>query len=94
VVKKPYIIQKSGGAIKSWLKDVETSIEMPGKNGKHIQLDHITFEKIHPFIDGNGRIGRIFMNWQRKKAGLPILVIKEAEKQKYYDWFTNTLKGD
>jgi len=48
---------------------------------------HIRFETIHPFIDGNGRTGRLLMNWQRVKAGLPVLVIKEKEKQEYYKWF-------
>ena len=48
---------------------------------------HIRYEKIHPFIDGNGRTGRIFMNWERLKVGLPILIIKESEKEKYYRWF-------
>ena len=48
---------------------------------------HIAFEKIHPFVDGNGRVGRIFMNWQRVKKGMDILVIKEKEKQDYYKWF-------
>lgn len=49
---------------------------------------HIVYEKIHPFVDGNGRTGRIFMNWQRiKRLGLPLLTIKNAEKQDYYDWF-------
>ena len=52
-----------------------------------IKNDHILFEAIHPFIDGNGRTGRIFMNWQRIKSGLPILVIKNDEKEKYYKWF-------
>ena len=49
--------------------------------------DHVAFESIHPFIDGNGRMGRMLMNWQRVRAGAPILVIKEAEKQEYYKWF-------
>jgi Fic family protein len=48
---------------------------------------HIQYEKIHPFVDGNGRTGRIFMNWWRVKNGLPILVIKEGERQEYYKWF-------
>lgn len=50
---------------------------------------HITYERIHPFIDGNGRTGRMFMNWTRlKRCELPILVIHEGEEQKeYYTWF-------
>lgn len=49
--------------------------------------DHIAFENIHPFIDGNGRMGRILLNWQRVKADLPILIIRESERQEYYSWF-------
>lgn len=48
---------------------------------------HVMYEGIHPFIDGNGRTGRMFMNWQRVKNGLPMLVIKNSEKQDYYKWF-------
>jgi Fic family protein len=48
---------------------------------------HINYETIHPFVDGNGRTGRMFMNWHCKKLGLPYLVILEKEKRKYYDWF-------
>lgn len=55
---------------------------------KQIEQSHIIFEKIHPFEDGNGRTGRILMNLQRIKAGLPILVIKEKSKFEYYKWFT------
>jgi Fic family protein len=52
------------------------------------QLAHIRFESIHPFVDGNGRMGRILMNWQRLKEGLPILIIHEGkEQQDYYKWF-------
>lgn len=49
---------------------------------------HIDYEHIHPFRDGNGRSGRIIMNWQRKLFGLPILVIREGwEQYQYYGWF-------
>ncbi len=49
---------------------------------------HISFEGVHPFRDGNGRTGRIIMNWQRIKQGLPILIIHEGEEQQeYYGWF-------
>ncbi len=49
---------------------------------------HIAFEAVHPFRDGNGRAGRIIMNWQRIKQRLPILIIHEGEEQQeYYGWF-------
>ena len=51
---------------------------------------HIQYENIHPFVDGNGRTGRMFMNWWRLQRDLPILVIKESEKQDYYKWFSST----
>ena len=55
---------------------------------KITKAHHIEYEKIHPFIDGNGRTGRLFMNWERHKIGMPILVIHEGgEQQAYYKWF-------
>jgi Fic family protein len=54
-----------------------------------IKTQHIRFEEIHPFIDGNGRMGRILMNWQRDKLGLPILVLTEKDKDEYFKWFDN-----
>jgi Fic family protein len=55
---------------------------------------HINFEKIHPFVDGNGRIGRMIMNWQRLQEGLPILIIHEGPEQKeYYQWFREVDNG-
>lgn len=52
-----------------------------------IRNDHVAYETIHPFFDGNGRTGRIFYNWERKRCNLPIEVIWEKEKNKYYEWF-------
>ena len=54
-----------------------------------IKQAHIVFEKIHPFEDGNGRIGRLIMCIQRVKANLPIEIIYEKDKHKYYEWFSN-----
>lgn len=49
---------------------------------------HVAFENIHPFEDGNGRVGRIIYNWHRLKLGLPLHIIHEGEEQnKYYEWF-------
>jgi len=55
---------------------------------KNWKEHHIEFEKIHPFIDGNGRTGRMLMNWERLKVGLPLLIIHEGNEQfDYYKWF-------
>lgn len=58
------------------------------------KLSHIQFEKIHPFIDGNGRVGRMLMNWQHVKSGKPILIIKQKDRYKYYEWFRENKTSD
>ena len=47
---------------------------------------HATFEKIHPFSDGNGRVGRLLMLAQALQAGfMPPIVLKER-KYAYYKY--------
>ena len=54
---------------------------------------HLQFESIHPFIDGNGRTGRLLMNLQLIKSGLPAINIKFADRRKYYDAFDEYAKS-
>lgn len=48
---------------------------------------HLDFETIHPFIDGNGRIGRVLINLQFRQFGFPPVIIRDKEKKEYYDAF-------
>ena len=48
---------------------------------------HLAFETIHPFCDGNGRIGRVLMNMQLLRLGFPTIIIRDKEKGKYYSSF-------
>ena len=88
---EPY--QLVPGLIDVWCKTVNDG----GRKifGKFIKMDwkdlHVWYEEIHPFADGNGRTGRMFMNWHRLKVGLPLLIIHKGEEQfSYYEWFKET----
>ena len=48
---------------------------------------HLDFETIHPFCDGNGLLGRVVINFQLIQVGLPGLILRNAEKERYYQAF-------
>lgn len=48
---------------------------------------HLNFEIIHPFCDGNGRIGRVIINYQLGRFGFPNIIIRDKEKKTYYQAF-------
>lgn len=50
-------------------------------------LAHIRFEKIHPFIDGNGRIGRIIWIWHCIHTGKPYPEFSHEDRNDYYELF-------
>lgn len=77
----PYLIeQKMHDLLVDFKKDKRNIAEK-------LALFHINFEGIHPFIDGNGRTGRLLVNLELMKAGYPPIDIKFTDRKRYYDAF-------
>jgi len=67
------------------LIDEVNDVKITPKNAlKVVSFFHCRFESIHPFADGNGRVGRNLLNYILMSNNLPPIIIFEADKRKYY----------
>ncbi|ETD67608.1 cell filamentation protein Fic [Pelistega indica] len=67
------------GILKDFGKNKETLGLIPA-----VARFHADFEEIHPFVDGNGRTGRLLMNLELLKGGYPITIIEKDDRPEYY----------
>lgn len=79
---EPYEIREQ---LEALLEDYNDSPESPLI--PKLALFHIEFERIHPFIDGNGRTGRLLVNLELMKAGYLPVDIKFSDRRAYYEAF-------
>ena len=89
---RDYLVRVGPHLAPDW-QDVENLIknftEFINKNKKMNPIElagraHYQFEKIHPFGDGNGRIGRLLMNFILWHNGYPMLIIEYKKRKSYY----------
>lgn len=72
--------------MKQWIDNVNYRMEIASTSKDVIDLvceSHIDFERIHPFADGNGRTGRLIMNYLLMKKEIAPLIIEKQEKERY-----------
>ncbi|MDR0666741.1 MAG: Fic family protein [Campylobacteraceae bacterium] len=80
ITAPPYLIAKEMEELFYWHENAK-DMDFVEKLSKF----HGRFEKIHPFIDGNGRTGRLILNLELMKEGYPPLILKQADRKEYYD---------
>jgi Fic family protein len=68
--------------LSAWARS--TAMSAPGDHQiTHAAAHHAWFERIHPFVDGNGRVGRLVLNFMLIQAGYPPAVILATQRQRY-----------
>jgi Fic family protein len=70
------------GLLAAMLTTFESSVAT--RPSERVARLHLEFERIHPFNDGNGRIGRVLMNQALYRLGFPPIIVRNKGKEKYY----------
>lgn len=75
-----------------WIKEFNRKLSSAGTTRKAVNVyawTHLTFVRIHPFFDGNGRVARLIANLPLLKNGFPPLLVSRERRAEYIDFLWN-----
>lgn len=78
--------QETPSLMAQWIGNLQYQLEHAQSDEENIKIIgdfHIQFERIHPFSEGNGRTGRMIMNYSLLQQGLPPLIIQKEQRADY-----------
>jgi fido (protein-threonine AMPylation protein) len=91
---KPPIHTEVPALMSDWIADVAKVLDKSTPIADAIAKSHAAFERIHPFLDGNGRAGRLLMNLVLVRLGYPPAVIQKRERDRYLEALRKSDRGD
>ena len=71
------------GEMATWVEAVNSLDSTIPTFPEQLAILHCRFEQIHPFLDGNGRVGRLLMNLILVRNGYPPAIIYKRDREKY-----------
>ena len=71
--------------IRDWADSLASLARDTSPIGDALAVQHAAFQRIHPFIDGNGRVGRLLMNLVLVRLGYPPAIIQKRQRARYLD---------
>ena len=82
---QPYMVITE---LQEWILNLEAQLNGADKAGivEAISRQHIAFERIHPFSDGNGRVGRALMVYTCLQKGIAPIVVTKENKAEYISY--------
>lgn len=83
-----------GPRLRGWLDQVNSIPSTGGHPMERVAAIHVGFEQVHPFLDGNGRTGRLLLNLILSRLGYAPAIIQKRERPRYLKALRNADSGN